>query len=113
MAIGAGFVGMGLLLFGLGWWLNMMRPEAAKAQAMARFEQEASRLTSAGKSAFPASTVQVPGSLDARLAAERAALEQAYDRTRNLHTLFFIPIQWWGLMQALGGAAMLAAGILN
>lgn len=113
-------VGLGLLLagaatFALGWYLNVINP-AKKAQTWV--EQRRAELNHAVASGrFQASPGVVPASLaEAQLQADMMLDQESTAVTRrlsNIHTLFWIPMQWWGLVLALVGvvvAVLLLAG---
>lgn len=101
-------LGLGLLIgaaatFAAGWWFNVINP-AKKAQTWV--EQRRAELSfSVSNGQFqpapgivPSSQEEAQAQADQLLAQESAAVAK---RLRNVHTLFWIPMQWWGVLFAL------------
>ncbi|WP_420114169.1 hypothetical protein [Pseudactinotalea sp.] len=101
-------LGLGLLLgaagiFALGWWLNVINP-AKKAETWT--EQRRAELNfaiangqfQAVPGVAPSSQEQAQAQADAMLAQESVTVGK---RLRNIHTLFWIPMQWIGVVLAI------------
>ena len=113
---GIGIVVGGLASYFLGQYLNIQRPEQQINQAI---EQRAHQLHAAAENGtfylgpgnpMPTSRAEAHAQADQLLEQERARIA---DAGRNTHTLFWIPMQYIGLIAAVGGLIMAVAGLIN
>lgn len=106
-------MGLGMLLggagvFALGWYLNVVNP-AKKAQTWT--EQRRAELQHAvatgqfqpAPGIAPASRQEAEVQAQLMLDAESTHVTK---RLRNIHTLFWIPMQWWGVVWAVVGVVV-------
>lgn len=114
-------VGIGLLLGGvgtafLGQYLNVSRPRDQVRQWSAERSAQWHSIADAGQFhlgpgyAAPRSVAEAHAQADQLVATEE---REATARTRNRHTLFFIPIQWVGLLAVVCGLVLAIGGILE
>ena len=112
--IGVGLALGGVATFALGWWLNVMNPAKKTQTWIAQRNAELQQAVDAGR--FQPSPGIVPSSLQEAQAQKEALLAQesahVTKRLRNIHTLFWIPMQWIGVVilvigigVAIGGAS--------
>ena len=111
--IGVGLILGGAATFAAGWFLNVVNP-AKKAQTWT--EQRRAELShavangqfQAAPGIAPSSQAEAQVQADVLLDQESTAVTR---RLRNVHTLFWIPMQWWGVVFALIGLVV-AVGLL-
>lgn len=108
--IGVGIAIGGVATFALGWWLNVMNPAKKTQQWIAQRDAELQQAVDQGR--FQASPGVVPASLEQAQAQKTALLqtESAHvtKRLRNIHTLFWIPMQWIGVVIVILGVVVAA-----
>lgn len=100
--------GLGLLIgaagtFAAGWWLNVINPEKKTQKWVEQRRAElqfavANGQFQASPGIAPSSQAEAQGQAEAMLAHESAVVGK---RLRNVHTLFWIPMQWIGVVVAL------------
>lgn len=109
--------GMGLLIgaaavFGFGWWINIIRPQQ-RAQAWIQ-ERSAQLQQLVATDRFQAVPGMVPASRQEAQAGAQAMLEQesavVRTRGRNIHTVFWIPVQWIGIVLLGLGIMLIVSG---
>lgn len=113
-------VGVGLILGGVGTalfgqWLNVTRPAGRVRVWSAERSAQLHDIADAGTFhlgpgyAAPQSMEEAHHQADLLVAAEE---QEARARSRNQHTLFFIPIQWVGWGAAISGVMVLISGLI-
>lgn len=112
------FPGLGLVIGGagtvaLGWWLNVTRPAEKTSEWIAQRHQQLQVAVASGRfqpspGIVPSSYQEAQMQADALLAAEAAHVTK---RLRNIHTLFWIPMQWAGLVVAAIGLVVTVNGL--
>ena len=111
--IGIGFVVGGIASFLFGQWVNVQRPEQRKDEVMAEQRQRIEQLLAeqrfhAGPEfPWPSSIAEARAQADFVLGRLEARLTEA----RNQHTLFFIPMQYIGVLLAVGGIVLFLLNI--
>ncbi|QPL05603.1 MULTISPECIES: transcriptional accessory protein [Actinomyces] len=113
--------GLGLLTGGaacgaLGWWLNLQRPEAKTQEHLTAMRAELWQRVHAGTFQVQPGAAAPTSELEARSQVEQvvASQEQGVRKTlRNNHSLFFIPLQWVGLLAILGGTVSVVWGVVG
>lgn len=113
------WVGLGIALGGagtlaFGWWINVTRPAQQTERWAQERGQELDHLVRTGQFQL-APGIPQPSSMDEAqtqagqlLASERAHVTQ---RLSNVHTLYFIPLQWAGIAVIAIGAAVMVIGL--
>lgn len=112
------FPGLGLILggagtFALGWWLNVVRPQQKAAQWTQERGAQLQQLVASGRfqavpGMAPASHAEAEAQAHQMLAQESAVVAK---RLRNVHTLFWIPMQWIGVVAAVIGVVVAISGL--
>lgn len=114
-------IGIGCLVFGaggffLGRWLNETRPDAKLEAHPGEMRQRLYAMVAQGTFQAapgvpaPSTSQEAQMQVEQLVAAERAAVGS---RLRNHSTLFWIPVQWWGIIEVLVGAACLVMGLVG
>lgn len=98
--IGLGLTIGGVATFALGWYLNVLNPAAKTEKWTAQRQAELQQAVASGRfqatpGVVPASAEEARVQADLLLDNERS---QVAKRFRNIHTLFWIPMQWWGVV---------------
>lgn len=108
--IGVGLAIGGVATFALGWWLNVMNPAKKTQTWIAQRDAELQHAVDSGR--FQASPGVVPASLEQAQAQKTALLEHesahVTKRLRNIHTLFWVPMQWVGVGIVILGVVVAA-----
>lgn len=113
--------GLGLLTGGLGcgalgWWLNLQRPEAKAQEHLTALRSELWQRVHAGTfqlkpgAAAPTSEQESQSQIEQLIASQAPSVRKAL---RNNHSLFFIPLQWVGLLAAIGGTVAVVWGAVG
>ena len=111
------FVALGALVGGAlgflcGRWLNVIRPRAKVAQWQEQRRAELRARVDAGQFQM-APGVQAPASREEGYAQVEqlivAESPEILNRLKNIHTLFYIPMQWF----AIGAGVMMFCGFLS
>lgn len=112
------YPGLGLLLagagtFALGWWLNVTRPAEKAKQWVEQRGAQLQQLVATGQfqavpGMAPASPEQAHHQAQQMLAQESEVVTK---RLRNVHTLFWIPMQWVGVAVVVIGLIVIINGI--
>ncbi|MCR2052706.1 transcriptional accessory protein [Actinomyces bowdenii] len=107
--LGLGFIGAGVVNYFLGRYLNVTRPQ----QQVGRYQDQLRAalwqrvhhgvFQVAPGAPAPTSQEEAVQQIEQVVAQETEGLVRAHS---NVHTLFFIPIQWFGLIEAVGGLAV-------
>lgn len=107
--LGLGFVGAGVANYFLGRYFNITRPQ----QQVGRYQDQlrAQLWHRVNNGAFqmgpgvpaPTSQEEAAQQIEQVVAQEAQSLVRAH---RNIHTFFFIPMQWFGLIEAVAGVAV-------
>lgn len=111
--IGIGFVAMGIVTAIFGHWLNVLRWQQRKDTVLAEQRQRIDALIAqerfhAGPEyPWPSSKEEARAQGDHLL----ARLEAQLKTQRNQHTLFFIPMQYIGVIMVVGGIVMFLLNI--
>ncbi|GAB2606176.1 transcriptional accessory protein [Pseudactinotalea suaedae] len=113
--IGLGVLLGGVATFALGWYLNVINPAKKSQTWVEQRRAELSHAVASGRfqpapGVVPSSLAEAQVQADMMLDQESTAVTR---RLRNIHTLFWIPMQWWGVVYALIGvvvAILLLAG---
>lgn len=111
--IGIGLVVGGVASYIFGQWMNVQRPEQRKVTAMA--EQRAridqllaeERFHAGPEFPWPSSKEEARAQADFVL----AQFDKQLSNARNQHTLFFIPMQYIGILMAVGGVVLFVLNI--
>lgn len=103
--------GMGLLVAGvanffLGRWLNLIRParkveefrDQLRAELWERVANDVFQMSPGAPA--PSSEQEAAQQIEQMVASQSRDLERA---GRNIHSLFFIPLQWIGVVEGVGG----------
>lgn len=100
--------GLGLMLgaaatFALGWWLNVINPAKKTERWVEQRRAELHHAVASGQfqpspGIVPSSHAEAQAQAEALLAHESATVAK---RLRNIHTLFWIPMQWFGVVVAV------------
>ena len=106
---GIGFLLAGVANFFLGRWLNIIRP-AQNAEGF-RNQLRADLWERVANDAFqmapgvpePSSEAEAAQQIEQVVAGESRNAERA---GRNIHTFFFIPLQWLGALEGIGGLVL-------
>ncbi|WP_161925087.1 transcriptional accessory protein [Actinomyces sp. 432] len=114
MCIGIACLFFGFASYLVGKWFNITRPSRQAEQRLADYQQELLGRVQAG--AFQAAPgVPAPRSVEeaqqqvgSLVERERARLQRGL---RNRHTMFWIPMQYWGMLQVIGGGVMIVVAI--
>ncbi|WP_143013769.1 transcriptional accessory protein [Actinomyces ruminicola] len=112
--------GLGLLAFGIVGWLvgthlNVVRPTQEIDRHVAAFRQELFNRVQAGAfqvapgAPAPRSAGEAQQQVGYLVAQERVRAERAL---RGVHTLFWIPIQYWGIVEVITGAVLLVVALV-
>ncbi|WP_136314363.1 transcriptional accessory protein [Actinomyces procaprae] len=114
-------MGIGFLIFGVvgrfvGLRINVTRPDDRLENHLRAYEQEMYGRIQVG--AFqaapgvpaPRSAGEAQQQVDRLVSQERDRIGRAL---RNRHTMFWIPVQYWGFIEAAGGAALLVAALIR
>lgn len=107
--LGVGFVGAGVANYFLGRYLNVTRPQQQvgryqdqlRAQLWHRVNNGVFQMAPGAPA--PTSQEEAAQQIEQVVAQEAQSLVQAHS---NIHTLFFIPMQWFGLIEVVGGLAV-------
>ncbi|RRD03572.1 hypothetical protein EII34_13345 [Arachnia propionica] len=113
--------GLGILLGGvgaylLGMWLNTMGPRRRVAEFEASRRAQLQQLVDAGEfqvspaAPDPSSRREGHDQVEALLAREVRDIRQA---TSNNHTLYGIPMQFFGLLGVVVGVVIVVAGVMG
>ena len=112
---------IGLILGGvidwfLGVYFNKTRPARELAKTMDARSSELHAMAEAG-TFYRGPGFPMPTSLaDAHQQADQLAAEEYHalkSKVSNRNTLFFIPMQYFGILCAIGGAVLMVAGLAN
>ncbi|PHP53196.1 hypothetical protein [Actinomyces ruminis] len=114
-------MGIGFLIFGvIGWFvgqrINVTGPAEKAKHHVRAYEQELYNRVQAGAfqaapgTPAPSSAAEAQQQVGYLVAQRRSQAEQAL---RNRHTMFWIPVQYWGVIEAAGGAALLVAALIR
>lgn len=114
------FVGLGLMIGGIGTYfagqqLNVNGPQTKVARWREERSQQLHAIADSGRFHLgpgyeaPRSMEEAHAQADLLVAAEE---NEAASRSRNQHTLFFIPMQWVGVIAAGGGLIVLIFGLV-
>ena len=120
-AVGSFGVGLGLVAAGagnffLGKWLNESRPLNQVGEHKERLRTELRQRAAVGQfQAAPGVPVPTnPYEAEAQInAVVEAQTQNIASRLRNIHTLFFIPIQWVGVLEGVGGVVLMVIAPLT
>lgn len=121
-AIGGATLGAGAgLLVGsaggavLGWWLNMVRPEAEIAKARDGIRQDLWARVRAGQfqMAPGAPAPQSEAEAHQQVEAVAGAYEPELKKLRNRHTVFWIPMQYASAALAALGLVIMIVGVFQ
>lgn len=113
------WAGVGIALGGaatlaFGWWINVTRPAQQTVAWAGQREQELDHLVRSGQFQLapgmpqPSSMAEARAQADQLLAAERAHVTK---RLSNIHTLYFMPLQWAAIPIMVLGAGLMIAGL--
>lgn len=108
--VGGPLIGIGILLggvasFALGWWLNVLNPQKKAQTWVEQRRAELNHAVATGQfqatpGVVPSSQAEAQAQADALLAHETPVVTK---RLSNIHTLFWIPMQWAGVVIAILG----------
>lgn len=107
------WVGLGLILggaasFALGWWLNVINPAKKATTWTEQRRAELQHAVATGQ--FQASPGVAPSSqAEAQVQADLMLDQESTTvtrRLRNIHTLFWIPMQWFGVLLVVLGVVL-------
>lgn len=103
--IGLGLILGGAATFALGWYLNVINPAKKSETWIGQRRAELSHAVASGQfqsspGVVPSSQAEAQVQADLMLDQESTAVTR---RLRNIHTLFWIPMQWWGVVFAVIG----------
>jgi len=113
--VGIGIFLGGVVSFAVGWWLNVANPQKKADEWAAARKQQLDHLVQTGQfqlapgAPMPSSLAEANTQATQLLDVERA---QAHRQLRNIHTLYFIPLQWAGLLGGVIGLIVAAFGVL-
>lgn len=113
------WAGGGLILGGagagaLGWYMNIVRPAAKAEEWTAQRSAQLAHLVQTGQFqlgpgiALPTSLAQAQQQADQLLASESEHVRRSM---RNIHTIWFIPMQWVGAIGAVIGVGVVITGL--
>jgi len=110
--IGVGLSIGGIATFALGWWLNVMDPAKKTQTWTVQRGAELQQAVAAGRfqaspGVVPSSHAEADAQAQALLAHESAHVTK---RLRNIHTLFWIPMQWIGVVIVVIGIGVAVSG---
>lgn len=114
--LGLGFMAAGVANYFLGRYLNVTRPPQQVGRYQDRLRAELWQRVNHGAfqmapgAPAPASQEEAAQQIERVVAREAQGLVRAHS---NVHTLFFIPIQWFGLIEAVGGLAVVLINALK
>ena len=114
------WAGGGLILGGaaagaLGWYMNIARPAKKADEWIAQRSAQLGHLVQTGQFQLapglplPTSLAQAQQQADQLLATESERIRKG---TRNVHTIWFIPMQWVGAIGIVIGVFLLIAGFV-
>jgi hypothetical protein len=115
VAVGFGLAASATGTWYLGRWLNQIRPKTAYEAAVEHRAGELRRIVEVGAYQFPGrSTPESVGEAHA-MAEEQWKYEAATARAGyfNRHTLFFIPMHYWGALIGLVALITIAFGFIH
>ena len=107
--LGLGFMAAGVANCFLGRYLNVTRPQQQveryqdQLRAQLWYRVDNGLFQMAPGAPAPASQAEATEQIEQVVAQETQGLVRAHS---NVHTLFFIPIQWFGLVEVVGGLAV-------
>lgn len=110
---GIGWIIAGIGTYFLGQYLNVTRPQAEIDKVLAVKRVEFDQLINAGRFhagpdfPFPRSVEEARDQSN-QVLNQIAAVGQ---QRKNLHTFFFIPLQWFGAVAVVGGLIAMASAI--
>lgn len=113
---GGGLVLGGAVASAVGWYMNIVRPaqkaEEWQAERAARLQHlvQSGQFQLAPGYAQPTSLAQAQQQADQLLAAESA---QVRKNLRGRHTVWFIPMEWLGVVGAAVGVALVVIGFVG
>ena len=110
LGVGLGLVAAGAGNFFLGKWLNESRPLNQVGEHKEKLRTELRQRAAVGQfQAAPGVPVPTnPYEAEAQInAVVEAQTQNIASRLRNIHTLFFIPIQWVGVLEGVGGVVLM------
>jgi len=113
IAVGVGFLGGAAGIWYLGKWFNHSMPKAGYEAAVNARAQELSRMVEVGAYQHPG--LPAPESVEeARAMADEQLKYEAESARRgyfNRHSLFFLPMQYWAVVAAIAGVALIISGL--
>ncbi len=110
--IGVGLAIGGVATAALGWYLNVINPQKKAQTWIAQRQAELQQAVAAGRfqpapGIVPSSHAEAQAQADQMLAQESA---QVTKKLRNIHTLFWIPMQFIGVVIVVIGIVVAIAG---
>ncbi len=113
--MGIGLVIAGVGVYFLGQHLNLNQPARRKAELLAEQRQQYEALIAQerfhGGSEFPWPASQQEARAQSDVLLQR--LDKRLDELRNNHTLFFIPMQYVGILAVAGGVVLFLANVFR
>ncbi|CAM2918481.1 hypothetical protein ACSL103130_07055 [Actinomyces slackii] len=109
-AIGIGLIVAGAANGALGHWLNTINPRNEAASQVQRLRAELWRRVNSGEFQVAPGAPAPSSQEEATQQVEQIVLHQTrglVEARSNIHTLFFIPIQWVGAVEAFAGVVMI------
>ncbi|WP_141678106.1 hypothetical protein [Microbacterium sediminis] len=112
--IGGGIILGGAASFALGWYLNVVRPVKQTDEWAAGRQQLLDHQVATGQFRYPtdtpppASIAEAQSQAQTLLAWERENAHKAY---RNNHSVYSIPLQWFGVVVAVIGLVVVGLGV--
>lgn len=112
--LGGGFVLGGAGAAALGWYMNIARPGRKAEEWKAQRGSELQQLVQTGQFqlgpgiAQPASLAQAQQQSDQLLAGE---VEHVRKNLRGRHTVWFIPMEWLGVVGVVVGVILVVVGL--
>lgn len=114
--IGFGVIAGSAASFALGWYLNVIRPASQVDTWAADRKRQLDALVYSGQFQL-APGVPQPSSLDEANAQASQLLEaeraQAQRQLSNIHTLYFMPLQWASIAGAVLGVGLTTLGLIG
>lgn len=113
--VGTGWILAGIGTYFLGQYLNQTRPQQQADKLIAVKRQEfayliaAERFHAGPEYPFPRSKQEAQQQAEQVLVHLNAVMQQ----NKNVHTFFFIPMQWFGVLMAIGGLVALVSGFFG
>lgn len=114
LLVGAGIIVGGAASFALGWYLNVVRPRAQLEEWATQRRQILDHQVATGQFRFNTETPP-PSSLAEAQSQAATLFDWEHDRARksfrNNHSVYSMPMQWFGVVAAVIGGIVIASSI--